>query len=125
MVAGKYYVIEKKIIKRRIEIFMKDYLNDIHSARKYWMNKKLEFDSILDKWEDENTIDKEFYIQLNSRNDSQVIIYFKNEVDERIIIKACEDFNLKVIRKETRDNYLSGVTWFEFTLVSKGNKYKV
>lgn len=87
-----------------------DYFTPIWIARKEFYKKQLEFEDILDNWEEENEKMGNFVIGLNFKDKNEVYIRFEGDsnndkVNMSIVEKACEDFNLQIMHKLTDQNY--------------------
>ena len=106
----------------------KDYFPGIWEARKEFYKKQLEFEDVLDEWEEEHESMGEFTIGLNFQDKKEVYIKFEGtpedaQVNMTIVDKACDDFNLQVMHKTTDENYLSNHVTTKFILRHKTHPY--
>ena len=106
----------------------KDYFTGIWKARREWINKQLEFEDILDKWEEEHEDMGIFTIGLNFQDKKEVYIKFHGNFDNdcvnmNVVDKACEDFDLRLMHKYIDINYQAKNVTTRFILRHKTQPY--
>lgn len=109
-------------------IGMEDYLIEIGNAKKEYLRRRLAFEDVLDKWEDENEDLGEFVLGLNYKDKKEVYIRFEGDfendkVDMDIVNRVCDEFNLNVHNKLIDVNYVSSHITTRFILRHKEKPY--
>ena len=104
---------------------MTDYLIEIMKARKEYYRNVIEFNEVLDKWEDEHEDMADFMVGLNWRDKSnqEVRLQFSGEVNQEVIDLLCKEFNLKVQQEYIHKNHLTDNERTEFILRHNEHPY--
>ena len=83
-----------------------DYLKEMGEARKEFYKRKIEFQDILNEWEESHEKMGRFTVGINFDAWDEVRVAFTGEANQEVIDLLCKDFNLQVAKSMKQIHFL-------------------
>ena len=74
-----------------------DYLKEMRKARHEFYKRKIEFQDILDEWEESHQKMGRFHIGINFDQWDEIRVVFTDNVNQEVLDLLCKEFNLQLI----------------------------